>query len=116
MIEKARGCHRGREERSYRPSFRALSPTSPTQVGCPSRSARTLPTDEHRKVIERYVNEAGSFNAELIALSLKSKGRHVCIRSARFRYNGSAVRMPCLQVREQLKQTLRAMRTSADLS
>ena len=61
MIEKARGAIEAEKNAALAELQGSIADIS-TQV-CARLIGEDLTTDEHRKVIERYVNEAGSFNA-----------------------------------------------------
>jgi F-type H+-transporting ATPase subunit b len=62
MIEKARGAIEAEKNAALRELQGSIADIS-TKV-CERLIGEELTTDEHRKVIERYVNEAGSFHAE----------------------------------------------------
>lgn len=62
MIEKARGAIEAEKNAALAELQGSIADIS-TQV-CARFIGEDLTTDEHRKVIERYVNEAGSFHAE----------------------------------------------------
>ena len=62
MIEKARGAIEAEKNAALAELQGSIADIS-TQV-CARLIGEDLTTDEHRKVIERYVNEAGSFHAE----------------------------------------------------
>ncbi len=62
MIEKARGAIEAEKNAALAELHGSIADIS-TQV-CARLIGEDLTTDEHRKVIERYVNEAGSFHAE----------------------------------------------------
>ena len=61
-IEKARGAIEAEKNAALAELQGSIADIS-TQV-CARLIGEDLTTDEHRKVIERYVNEAGSFHAE----------------------------------------------------
>ena len=61
MIEKARGAIEAEKNAALAELQGSIADIS-TQV-CARLIGEDLTTDEHRKIIERYVNEAGSFNA-----------------------------------------------------
>lgn len=62
MIEKARSAIEAEKNAALAELQGSIADIS-TQV-CARLIGEDLTTDEHRKVIERYVNEAGSFHAE----------------------------------------------------
>ncbi len=62
MIEKARGAIEAEKNAALAELQGSIADIS-TRV-CARLIGEDLTTDEHRKVIERYVNEAGSFHAE----------------------------------------------------
>ena len=62
MIEKTRGAIEAEKNAALAELQGSIADIS-TQV-CARLIGEDLTTDEHRKVIERYVNEAGSFHAE----------------------------------------------------